>query len=302
MQIYTDDIELAKQYASFLAALGGVSITVLTLVLTIRLNTNKPELHSVLVTSLIVATFACFTGAHLMAQTAAFLNKDPSGIRYFLIASANIFIAPVLIIFSLSLLPPTYLPEEVAATQLKAKADPYNNLTRQIARWVFYSVVIGEIAWLVVTLFVQTQLTLFVQTQFSSGVVIILLLAILVGWFWWFLCKQIAQEDSSTRLVKRLHNLFPPVKASFILICIFIASSLVWTVVSSLIISAGIPNLFDVGLFCFSVVLTCASLCGLEVGMMKKGGVLHRPPASGVEPKLTTACTRRPGSNECHDS
>ena len=112
-----DYLKLSEQYANFLIAIGGVSITVLALVLSFSSKTN-----AFLVASLVVATISCFTGAHMMAETAAFISHSrgrvscsrgrirhskgtQSGERLFLLASINTFIAIVLVIFALMLLP-----------------------------------------------------------------------------------------------------------------------------------------------------------------------------------------------------
>lgn len=114
-----DYLKLSEQYASFLVAVGGVSITVLTLVLSLGSETAKwtegdPRLF--LVAALIVATVSCFTGAHMMAETAAFISFSKeatsnafkckaSGERLFILASFNIFIAIILVLFALMILP-----------------------------------------------------------------------------------------------------------------------------------------------------------------------------------------------------
>jgi len=148
---------MATQYASFLAAVGGVSITVLALILNLR---NKPKAEALrfsrvfLITALIVATVSCFVGAHMLVETAAAisyarnvpqtcnnqpapvdcvretfpgfnapqdcenmqnpdcvkkmwakLKEETSGQRLFLLASTNIFISALLVLFALMLLP-----------------------------------------------------------------------------------------------------------------------------------------------------------------------------------------------------
>ncbi len=99
-----DYSKLSEQYGNFLIAMGGVSITILTVILTF--SSKKKNIF--LVAALIVSTISCFTGAHMMAETAAFVSKYKdisSGERLFLLASTNIFIAVVLVIFALMLLP-----------------------------------------------------------------------------------------------------------------------------------------------------------------------------------------------------
>lgn len=129
-----DYLKLSEQYASFLVAVGGVSITVLTLVLTFGSESLTPKVNSrsFLVAALVVATVACFIGAHMLAETAAFISNAKekakeiaerkqdntsqlgplpspeeivSGVRLFLLASTNIFIAIILVLFALMLLP-----------------------------------------------------------------------------------------------------------------------------------------------------------------------------------------------------
>ena len=72
--MHADYAHLSGQYASFLSALGGISITVLTIVLAIK-STGRSKFFSVLVSALVVATMACFVGAHLMSQTAALTRE-----------------------------------------------------------------------------------------------------------------------------------------------------------------------------------------------------------------------------------
>jgi hypothetical protein len=104
--------KLSEQYASFLVAVGGVSITVLTLVLSLGSNSGEPYLptegdsRSFLVVALVVAALSCFVGAQMMAETAAFTQKNKENAdRLFLLASGNIFVAIVLVFFALMLLP-----------------------------------------------------------------------------------------------------------------------------------------------------------------------------------------------------
>jgi len=108
-----DYLKLSEQYAGFLVAIGGVSITVLALVLSFGSDTNTPDRinsRSFLVVALVVATITCFIGAHMMAETAAYIQfyKDlhqTTGARLFLLASTNIFTATILVLFALVLIP-----------------------------------------------------------------------------------------------------------------------------------------------------------------------------------------------------
>src|SRR5205085_241642 len=115
--------KLSEQYGGFLVAVGGVSITVLAVVLGLKSILNTPEpltetgetARVFLVAALITATVSCFIGAHMMAETAAFFTKNgdeqpkkykiPLGRRLFVLATTNIFIAITLVLFSIVLLP-----------------------------------------------------------------------------------------------------------------------------------------------------------------------------------------------------
>jgi hypothetical protein len=141
-----DYLKLSEQYASFLVAVGGVSITVLTLVLSLGSDICPPtkvNTRSFLVAALVVATVACFIGAHMMAETAAFIqfhqNAIPrvlSGDRLFLLASTNIFIAIILVLFALMLLPISSRRVHVASMA------PFSGS-------VFLVIVIAAIYWMI---------------------------------------------------------------------------------------------------------------------------------------------------------
>lgn len=110
-KMQVDYLKLSELYAGFLASLGGVSITVLTLVLTLYPKPVAGNLSRFWVGALFVATISCFTGAHLMAEAAAFMNKfigDNNklmlGARLSLLASINIYVAAILLIFTIVLL------------------------------------------------------------------------------------------------------------------------------------------------------------------------------------------------------
>src|SRR5205085_3478511 len=114
-----DYAKLSEQYGGFLVAVGGVSITVLAVVLGLGSKTELAEggktAQVFLVAALITATVSCFIGAHMMAETAAFFTKNgdeqpkkykiPLGRRLFVLATTNIFIAITLVLFSIVLLP-----------------------------------------------------------------------------------------------------------------------------------------------------------------------------------------------------
>lgn len=151
-----DFAKLSEQYASFLVAVGGVSITVLALVLSLASPPTefiRKGLGEFLILALIVATACCFIGAHMMAETAAFisrakakLTKDnprslipPAGTslgeRLFLLASINIFIAVGLVLFALMLLP-------------WASTLPGVDGAKRISFVVFLFVISGALFWM----------------------------------------------------------------------------------------------------------------------------------------------------------
>lgn len=146
----SDYLKLSEQYASFLVAVGGVSITVLALVLSFGPTSVRPDpesesesaeldLRAFLVAALVVATVSCFIGAQMMAETAAFINYSKGtslGERLFLLASANIFIAISLVLFSLMLL--LTISGRVDATIIKP-----------LAVWVFRLVLVGAVGWVI---------------------------------------------------------------------------------------------------------------------------------------------------------
>lgn len=156
----SDYLKLSELYASFLVAVGGVSITVLALVLSFGRSPDEPKSESetreqkvraFLVAALVVATVSCFVGAQMMAETAAFIQHhdilrkaaspptnypDWSGERLFLLASANIFIAVALLLFALVLLLNT-----------SGKVD--EDIIRPLAVSVFLLVLGGAIVWVV---------------------------------------------------------------------------------------------------------------------------------------------------------
>jgi hypothetical protein len=106
-QMQADSLKLSELYANFLAALGGVSITVLTLVLTLNPKPVEGNLSRFWVAALFLATISCFIGAHLMAEAAAFTSKlrdSKLRVRISLLASINIYVAAMLIIFTAVLL------------------------------------------------------------------------------------------------------------------------------------------------------------------------------------------------------
>jgi hypothetical protein len=149
-----DYTKLSEQYAGFLVAVGGVSITVLALVLGLSSPPNTANEHGedarlFLVAALTAATVSCFIGAHMMAETAAFFTyykeKLPErtplvklllGRRLFVLASSNIFIAISLVLFSIVLLPTATGKVELTAG------------LKLIFHVVFLGVLIGSLCWM----------------------------------------------------------------------------------------------------------------------------------------------------------
>jgi uncharacterized protein with PQ loop repeat len=145
-----DYLKLSEQYASFLVAIGGVSITALTLVLSLGsepTTLTEGDTLSFLVAALVVATALCFIGAHMMSETAAFIscskepvsdkfNRKASGERLFLLASINIFVAIILVLFALMLLPTA-----------SGRVDPAS--IKPISFTVFGLIVFGAFCWMI---------------------------------------------------------------------------------------------------------------------------------------------------------
>ena len=131
---------LSELYASFLVAVGGVSITALTLVLSLGSESAGRTSRAFLVSALVVATVSCFIGSHMMAETSAFISYSkgaPTGERLFLLASTNIFVAVALVLFALMLLPTSTGNIDVTTMT-------------PISVLVFWLVVIGVCCWLVI--------------------------------------------------------------------------------------------------------------------------------------------------------
>jgi len=135
--VHINNIELAKSYGQFLSALGGVSITVLTLVLTLRKEIADQRLFLFLNAALTVAAIVCFVGAHGMAEVSAIPEADMLGARrLYMVTSVNVYMAAALFLFSLMLLPRVYdghMPAGLLA----------------ITFWSFLGIEIGAIAWMV---------------------------------------------------------------------------------------------------------------------------------------------------------
>ncbi|HKP73662.1 MAG TPA: hypothetical protein VJT82_12030 [Pyrinomonadaceae bacterium] len=106
-RVGTDYGKLSELYGTFLGALGGVSITVLSIVMAFNTERVRLTFRPYLIAALSAAAFSCFTGGHLMAETAAFVSKsreERTGARLCAIATINIYNSVVIIIFSLFLM------------------------------------------------------------------------------------------------------------------------------------------------------------------------------------------------------
>jgi uncharacterized membrane protein len=142
-----DYAKLAEQYASFLVAVGGVSITVLALVLSMNIASKGKRERTFLIAALIIGTVCCFIGAHMMTETTASLQYyaaritepelRPTGQRLFLLASTNIFLAAFLVLFALMMLP------NASAKTSAAYVTPISFI-------VFLLVTFGVVLWLCV--------------------------------------------------------------------------------------------------------------------------------------------------------
>lgn len=275
--------KLAEQYASFLSALGGVSITVLALVLSFGSETNKSSegkssgagatdvnYRPSLIAALIVATVTCFVGAHLMAETAAFashhwqikVDGDPlpvkSGARLFLLASINIYIAILLVIFALMLLTAEYSKRNRDAIGI-----------RRISLCVFGAVILSAFLWM----FLSVKYRLPAPDRDDALLIpFIASVAVLLGC--WGLFKH-RQPNWSFWLT-----------LTFISITLFTVLTLIWFVAS---LSQGYGGIVvrncDVALFVATITLTIVSLgvCGIR---LMRGGIDGRllsaaPPGGG---------------------
>ncbi len=233
-----DYLKLSEQYASFLIAIGGVSITVLALVLSFSAKSN-----AFLVASLVVATISCFTGAHMMAETAAFISyykdnsvrtaafisqygAEPSGERLFLLASINIFIAVVLVIFALMLLPMVLL-EKDKATEIKL-----------ISTSVFAFVIIAVLSSVALSVYRMPAPLPEPQRWIPIGITFVV--SIVLGLILFSISKESLLEWS-----------FIPIIALTLISLLWFA----WT-----FNDGGKVGNLDIWLFSFAVTFTCASL------------------------------------------
>jgi hypothetical protein len=102
----------AQSYASILSTLGGVCITILVLIFSLNRKTRAENrrIKTFLICALILATFACFTGAHLLVDILSFGETPDEFLRFYRIAVINVYIAMIYFSFALGLL--TWLFED----------------------------------------------------------------------------------------------------------------------------------------------------------------------------------------------
>ncbi|HEY9403032.1 MAG TPA: hypothetical protein VIQ24_10080 [Pyrinomonadaceae bacterium] len=226
--------KLSEQYASFLVAVGGVSITVLALVLSLG-KSERSDLTEYLVVALLVATVSCFIGSQMMAETSASIiyyrgmkrgekpiNDTPSGERLFLIASINIFISVLLVAFASMLLP------TVSGMAHLVKIKP-------VAILIFSLVFIGALIWLILAAIYRMR-----PPKRRCAIFLIVAGTALVGFLIW------------------LPSYLWLLRVVFTLITLFSAASLVyfaWTFKD-----AGRANKYDICFFTAAVMFSYASL------------------------------------------
>jgi hypothetical protein len=224
-----DYLKVSEQYANFLIAIGGVSITVLALVLTFDSKTN-----AFLVAALVVATISCFTGAHMMAETAAFINSHPnvisSGQRLFLLASINIFIAVVLVIFALMLLP-------IASGKVDVDS------IKPISISVFVFVIIAVLSWMWLS---------FYRMPAPHGRLSLVMPAIVSILWSWRMFSRTSKKSPGKLREKFL------LKSAFIPIIFFTFISLIRFALT--LNDGGKVDDIDIELFSLAITSACASL------------------------------------------
>jgi hypothetical protein len=229
----TDYLTLSRQYATFLTAAAGVSSTVLALVLSFQLN-PKP----VLVAALIVATVSCFAGVLMMAETAAFIQESKgvsSGKRLFLLASINIYIGIMLLIFALMLLP-------VASGKVATKD------IKLITGSILLVTIIGELSWM----YRSAVSRMPVPAQYKRFPVIVTLTTSAIGSVILH-CLVSNNHIPPTRLLQ----------IPFVLILVFTLITLLHFLRT--FEDGNRVNNLDVWLFCSAITSSCASLGVLAI-------------------------------------
>lgn len=237
-----DYLKLSEQYASFLVAAGGVSITVLTLVLTFGLESAYGrDLRTYLAAALVVAIISCFTGAHLMAETAAFISHSRiilaplSGERLFLLAGINIFIAVTLIIFALMLLP--LASGKVNTVDIQ--------MIKPICISVFVFVIAAVVCWLVFSVTIRSP-----RVQGCSAVLMFITVVIL-GVLWGSLLYKYTEY--------LLHMTF------FLIVALTFLTLFIFTLTFK---DGKEANYYEINFFILAITLTCISLTGASFKLM----------------------------------
>lgn len=261
MQSYYQN--LAGQYADFLSALGGISITILTLVLTLGRKGVEPKKYPALVVSLVLATFTSFAGAHLMVQAAA-TNPPPTliqeaeklltGERLFVISSVDIYIATMLISFSLTLLPAAYSEKE---------SDQENLAVIQLStKGVFWAVLISVYLW--TFFFFIPKLDVPYRYRIIIGATILsILLGAVYAWF-----------GSRLKFPRLTSNLKLLEKIIFVKLMLFIGISVIWFAC----IDANIrPTWYDLVFASIVVLVSATSLLSLHIILFRKEGAIFVP-------------------------
>lgn len=254
---------LAEQYVGFLVAIGGVSMTVLTIVLAagriqsgvedhFSTSTNaesgslthqkRPvDNHPTLLFSLILATFCSFVGSQLMAETRSFLAGvlaiDTTqgiaglGARQFLLASVNIFIGVTVVLFALMLLTLEYKKENRNALGI-----------RRMCGVVFFAAVLCVLWWMGFSVLFRMP----APNRFLSFILP-------------FLGAVISAVGGGGLLLwqKKERYLLP---FTFTAIAVFTFSSLVFFSLSLTEKAGGVVSDWTVRFFVFSITSTCAAL------------------------------------------
>jgi hypothetical protein len=95
----------AQSYGSMLSTLGAVCITILVLIFSLTKELEHKRIKTFLIYALIMATFACFTGAHLLTDILTFRGNSEEFLHFYRIALINVYIAMIYFAFALGLLP-----------------------------------------------------------------------------------------------------------------------------------------------------------------------------------------------------
>jgi hypothetical protein len=247
--------KLAEQYGSFLVAIGGVSITALALVMTlwhVEKVEDKETMHnrSAVIKALIVATFCSFVGAHLLAETAAFIaggaeaKYQGGGARQFLLASVNIFVAVPVVMFAITVL----------ATEFRKKQELVG--LRLLSSGVFTAVVFCVLWWMIVSIFFRMSPRA-MPPQIKFGLIGLVL----------------AVATLSLVLYRSLRNRVESMafllNITFALITLFSIASLIFC--SRALYSPGDdPGLMEAGFFVSTVTFTCLALSTQDPSIARK--------------------------------